>query len=103
MQQIQEYREQMKQKQYTKEELIRYLQNRRAELGKRPTRKDVPEDIKAEIKRVFGKWCYGLEESGLIKPSAAALKRRAARAEKWRRVHAKRRALGKQEKDPEER
>ena len=40
------------------------------------------------IRKVFGKWCYALEVSGLQVPSEATLARRAVKAKKWDRKYA---------------
>ena len=61
---------------YSKQELIEVLVDRSKELGRCPTKKDMPEDIKPYFKMAFKKWCYALEAAGLRNPSKKTLERR---------------------------
>ena len=62
---------------YTKEELTEYLVRKQEELGRRPTKKDIPDNMKPYYRVYFKKWCYALEECGLVTPSERTLARRA--------------------------
>lgn len=75
---------------FTKEELIEILQIRRDELGKKPTRKDIPETIMPYYRATFGKWCYALEAAGIVIPSQATLDRRMRHKMRHRRGNAQR-------------
>ena len=86
---------------YTKEDMIEKLRKINEKLGRVPSRKDLPEEMKPYIKKLFGKWCYALEESGLSKPSERTLERRRRRKEKWNKIHRHRREMGKAAKRPE--
>lgn len=68
--------------------LIKLLQDKNKELGKRPKKCDVDSKELGAIKKTFGKWCYALEASGLAVPSPATVERRANKAKKWDRKHA---------------
>ena len=61
-----------KQYPYTKEELVEFLLKKRDELGKTPTKKDIPEQMRPYYRVYFGKWCYALEETGIVVPSEDA-------------------------------
>ena len=65
-----------KQYPYTKEELIDYLLKMRDELGRKPVKKDIPDEMKPYFRVFFGKWCYALEAAGIVIPSERALARR---------------------------
>ena len=79
-----------KQYPYTKEELIAYLLKMRDELGRKPVKKDIPDEIKPYFRVYFGKWCYALEAAGIVVPSERALARR--------QHYKKRRAMRRTEK-----
>jgi hypothetical protein len=74
---------------YTKEELIRFLLDKQAELGRKPTKKDIPDAIKPYYRVLFGKWCYALEASGIVIPSEATLERRRRHKTRHRKTSAK--------------
>ena len=65
-----------KQYPYTKEELLDYLLKKRDELGRKPTKKDIPEKMRPYYRVYFGKWCYALEAAGIVVPSQRTLDRR---------------------------
>ena len=65
-----------KQYPYTKEELVKFLLKKRDELGKTPTKKDIPEEMRPYYRVYFGKWCYALEAAGIVIPSQRTLDRR---------------------------
>ena len=77
-----------KQYPYTKEELIEYLLNKRDELGRKPTKKDIPEKMKPYYRVYFGKWCYALEECGIVIPSERVLARRERKKNKHKVLNA---------------
>lgn len=83
----------------SKEELSKLINERAVELGRKPKRADMdPKDLD-QIKRVFGKWCYALEESGQQTPSEKTLERRKHKREKWERKHHKMRGRKPGESD----
>ena len=71
----------------TQEELIVLLQEKREELGRVPTKKEMPAEIIGAIHREFGKWLYALEAAGLRTPSETALLRRKRSKAKWKKLH----------------
>ena len=71
----------------TQEELIVLLKEKREELGRVPTKKEMPTEIIGAIHREFGKWIYALEAAGLRTPSETALQRRRRSKAKWRKLH----------------
>ena len=71
----------------TQEELIVLLKEKREELGRVPTKKEMPTEIIGAIHREFGKWIYALEAAGLRTPSETALLRRKHSKAKWRKLH----------------
>ena len=89
----------MKQKQktypYTEEELRDFLYKKRDELGRVPTRKDIPEKMRPYYRVYFGKWCYALEETGVVTPSEKTLERRARKKARYDEKHKKMRARAK--------
>ena len=76
-----------KQYPYTREELLDYLLKKRDELGRKPTKKDIPERMRPYYRVYFGKWCYALEETGIVIPSEHTLERRAKEKGKYDRLH----------------
>lgn len=78
-------RQRVKEYPYTKEELISYLMRKQEELGRRPKKSDMPDDIKQYYRILFGKWCYALEEAGLSVPSEQTLERRRRQKMRHRR------------------
>lgn len=68
--------------------LIQLMKDRAEQLGRKPKKEDMTSKEIGAIRKVFGKWCYALEASGLQVPSEATLARRAIKAEKWDRKHA---------------
>ena len=84
-----------KQYPYTKEELTEYLIKKRDELGRVPTRKDIPEKMRPYYRVYFGKWCYALEETGIVIPSEHTLERRAKKKAKYNEKHQRMRAKSK--------
>ena len=87
-----------KQYPYTKEELTEYLIKKRDELGKVPAKKDIPEQMRPYYRVYFGKWCYALEETGVVIPSEKTLERRARKKERYDELHKKLRARAKEKK-----
>ena len=87
-----------KQYPYTKEELVEFLLKKRDELGKTPTKKDIPEQMRPYYRVYFGKWCYALEETGIVIPSEKTLERRARKKGKYDRLHKMMRAKKKAKK-----
>ena len=83
---------------YTKEELTEYLINKRDELGKVPAKKDIPEQMRPYYRVYFGKWCYALEETGIVIPSERTLERRARKKEKYDELHKMLRERAKEKK-----
>ena len=79
--------EQEKKHKLTKEELIVILQNKREELDKVPTKKDMTAEMIGAIHREFGKWIYALEAAGLRTPSETTLLRRKHSKAKWKKLH----------------
>lgn len=79
--------EQEKKHKLTKEELIVILQNKREELDKVPTKKNMTPEVIGAIHREFGKWIYALEAAGLRTPSETALLRRKHSKAKWKKLH----------------
>ena len=73
---------------YTEEELRDFLYKKQEELGRKPTKKDIPEEMRPYYRVYFGKWCYALEATGITKPSERALARRARKKNKHRRMNA---------------
>ena len=71
---------------YTKEQLIQYLYILQKELGSRPKKADIPENIRPYYRVLFGKWIYALEEAGLSVPSEATLRRRQSHKARNRRT-----------------
>ncbi len=69
---------------YTNEELLAILSNLKQKLGRMPTKKDIPEEIRPLYRKAFGKWCYALEAAGLKIPSAVTLARRARHKNRWK-------------------
>ena len=67
--------------------LIKLLNDRTKELGRRPKKEDMTAKEVGAIRKCFGKWCYALEASGLQVPSKATLERRQAKKDKWSRKH----------------
>lgn len=63
-------------KRYTRQELIDLLLQKQEELGRVPTRKDMPEGTLAAYKSEFNKWVYALEAAGVRTPSEKTLERR---------------------------
>ncbi len=84
-----------KQYPYTKEELTEYLIRKRDELGRVPTRKDIPELMRPYYRVYFGKWCYALEKTGIVIPSEHTLERRAKKKAKYNEKHQRMRAKSK--------
>ena len=84
-----------KQYPYTQEELTEYLIKKRDELGRVPTRKDIPEKMRPYYRVYFGKWCYALEETGVVTPSKETLERRARKKARYDEKHQKMRAKSK--------
>ena len=78
-----------KQYPYTKEELVEFLLKKRDELGKTPTKKDIPEEMRPYYRVYFGKWCYALEETGIVIPSEKTLERRRRHKSRERRAKKK--------------
>ena len=78
-----------KQYPYTKEELTEYLIRKRDELGRVPTRKDIPEMMRPYYRVYFGKWCYALEKTGIVIPSEKTLERRRRHKSRERRAKKK--------------
>ena len=87
-----------KQYPYTKEELVEFLLNKREELGKVPTKKDIPEEMRPYYRVYFGKWCYALEETGIVIPSERTLERRARKKGKYDELHKMLRERAKEKK-----
>ena len=87
-----------KQYPYTKEELVEFLLKKRDELGRVPTKKDIPEEMRPYYRVYFGKWCYALEETGIVIPSEHTLERRARKKGKYDRLHKMMRARSKEKK-----
>ena len=87
-----------KQYPYTKEELVDYLLKKRDELGRTPTKKDIPEKMLPYYRVYFGKWCYALEKIGIVIPSKETLERRARKKAKYDRRHRQMRAWSKAKK-----
>ena len=83
---------------YTQEELAEYLLRKRDELGRTPTRKDIPEKMRPYYRVYFGKWCYALEKTGIVIPSERTLERRARKKAKYDDRHKKMRARSKAKK-----
>ena len=77
-----------KQYPYTKEELLDYLHKLNYELGRKPTKKDIPEKMKPYYRLYFGKWCYALEECGIVIPSERVLARRERKKNKHKVLNA---------------
>ena len=69
------------------ERLIKLLNDRAKELGRKPKKEDMTGKEVGAIKKCFGKWCYALEASGLQIPSEKTLERREAKTRKWDRKH----------------
>ena len=67
--------------------LIKLLRDRAEELGRKPKKQDMTGKEVGAIKKVFGKWCYALEASGIQVPSEETLERRQAKKDKWSRRH----------------
>ena len=78
---------------YTREELLDYLYKKQEELGRKPCKKDIPDEMKPYYRVYFGKWCYALEAAGIVVPSERALARR--------QHYKKRRAMKRAEKEKE--
>lgn len=76
-----------KQYPYTKEELLDYLLKKRDELGRKPTKKDIPEKMRPYYRVYFGKWCYALEIAGIVVPSERTLARRQRKKDKYNKLH----------------
>ncbi len=74
----------MKKYPYTKEELAEYLLRLRDELGRKPTKKDIPEEMRPYYRIYFKKWCYALEEVGIVIPSQHTLERRARHKNRYK-------------------
>lgn len=87
-----------KQYPYTKEELVEFLLKKRDELGRKPTKKDIPEEMRPYYRVYFGKWCYALEETGIVIPSEHTLERRARKKARYNEKHKKMRARSKEKK-----
>lgn len=87
-----------KQYPYTKEELVEFLLKKRDELGRKPTKKDIPEEMRPYYRVYFGKWCYALEKTGIVIPSEHTLERRAKKKGKYDRLHKMMRAKKKAKK-----
>ncbi len=88
-----------KQYPYTKEELTEYLLRKRDELGRKPTKKDIPEQMRPYYRVYFGKWCYALEETGIVIPSEMTLARRARHKARYDRRHKEMRAAAREKKE----
>ena len=71
----------------TQEDLVVLLQEKADELGRVPTKKEMPTEIIGAIHREFGKWIYALEAAGLRTPSETALLRRKHSKAKWKKLH----------------
>lgn len=71
----------------TQEELVALLQKKAEELGRVPTKKEMPAEVIGAVHREFGKWLYALEAAGLRTPSETALQRRKHSKAKWRKLH----------------
>ena len=87
-----------KQYPYTREELLDYLLKKRDELGRKPTKKDIPERMRPYYRVYFGKWCYALEIAGIVIPSQHTLERRAKKKAKYNEKHQRMRAKKKAKK-----
>ena len=74
---------------YTKEELTEFLLKKRDELGRKPTKKDIPEEMRSYYRVYFKKWCYALEECGIVIPSERTLARRMRHKSHDRRLREK--------------
>ena len=74
---------------YTKEELRDFLYKKQEELGHKPTKKDIPDKMRPYYRVYFGKWCYALEECGLVIPSEKTLERRRRHKSRERRAKKK--------------
>lgn len=83
---------------YTKEELLDYLHKLHKELGRKPAKKDIPEQMRPYYRVYFGKWCYALEVAGIVIPSEHTLERRAKKKGKYDRLHKMMRAKKKAKK-----
>lgn len=92
-----------KQYPYTKEELVEFLLKKRDELGRKPTKKDIPEEMRPYYRVYFGKWCYALEETGIVVPSEHTLERRAKKKAKYNEKHQRMRAKSKAKRPRRER
>ena len=66
-------------KRLNRQELIDLLQKRREDLGRNPTRKDMPEGTIGAYRSEFDKWVYALEAAGFKHPSEKTLQRRRKR------------------------
>lgn len=82
----------MKKYPYTKEELTEYLLRLRDELGRKPTKKDIPEQMRPYYRVYFGKWCYALEVAGIVIPSERTLARRARHKDRYKMLREYRKA-----------
>ena len=71
----------------TQKNLVVLLQEKADELGRVPTKKEMPAEIIGAIHREFGKWIYALEAAGLRTPSETALLRRKHSKAKWKKLH----------------
>ena len=74
-----------KQYPYTEEELREYLIAKQEELGRRPTKKDIPDKMKPYYRVYWKKWCYALEACGLKVPSEETVERR-NRHKNWHKL-----------------
>ena len=77
-----------KQYPYTREELLDYLHKLNYELGRKPAKKDVPEEMRPYYRVLFGKWCYALEVAGIVIPSERTLARRMRHKNKHKAMNA---------------
>ena len=73
---------------YTKEELLDYLHKLHKELGRKPAKKDIPEQMRPYYRVYFGKWCYALEGAGIVIPSERVLARRERKKNKHKVLNA---------------
>lgn len=71
----------------TQEDLVVLLQEKADELGRVPTKKEMPTEIIGAIHGEFGKWIYALEAAGLRTPSETTLLRRKHSKAKWKKLH----------------
>lgn len=72
---------------YTEEELRDFLYKKQEELGHKPTKKDIPEEMRPYYRVYFGKWCYALEACGIVIPSEHTLERRARHKNRHKKLN----------------